>query len=375
MQVIREDVPGMAAWVAPELCTPTKHLFKCSSGELLSIEKSSGGDQGNAIVAQVFPLLYARPVRATIDAVLAHDQDARPYAYQDDLDIIHKPELCELATRTFKEACSRVGLRSNTSKETITPGEDVPASSLPAGVAIDPNPTVLRHGQNKIPLVPSARAAPNSQLPPRSDKLQAIISGRRSFLEKLLNLHLAGLSAQDTIALARARCNRDSTFFARTVGIPDDDASALDADVVTFVGRIGGQDHRVAKLVFIAQKDGGLGFISVRDSAPAAHASSWARYLPKIADRLLRSGGSPAAIISMSPWLTTITPACDSIIQSLTNGSSCKLGDASSQTPAASQKALARVVQKKRLEAHRESLTPPAQAALRYAGGPGPDHG
>ena len=83
------------------------------------------------MVALIFPLLYSKAIKEALTAATSVNHLARAYSYQDDLDIVHHPNCTVQTSTSFHSACSRIGLRANTSKETITPGRSVPPRPYP----------------------------------------------------------------------------------------------------------------------------------------------------------------------------------------------------------------------------------------------------
>ena len=57
LEMIQTEVPEMMPWLKSELCTETHHAHLGDSGEILWINKSMGGDQGDPIVALLPPLV------------------------------------------------------------------------------------------------------------------------------------------------------------------------------------------------------------------------------------------------------------------------------------------------------------------------------
>ncbi len=78
-----------------------------------TIVKSRGGDQGDAVTAVLFPLVYRRVTLALRMGATAIDPDAREYAYQDDAELICTMPALAAASAAFDEACKDVALRAN----------------------------------------------------------------------------------------------------------------------------------------------------------------------------------------------------------------------------------------------------------------------
>ena len=161
LDVIRTEIPEMMPWVLKELCTETYRAYLGSSGEILWIKKSMGGDQGDPIVALLFPLLYSRAIKAAFTAANTPNQPARAYSYQDDLDIIHAVNVTEATSKAFDTACKKVGLRASQSKEPLTPGSRTNVRSLPHNYKVDPRLSTRRsrprsyeasRGQSSLPI-------------------------------------------------------------------------------------------------------------------------------------------------------------------------------------------------------------------------------
>ena len=75
-----------------------------------------GGDQGDAVTAVLFPLVYRRVTKALQAGAAITDPEARKYAYQDDAELICSLPALAGASAAFDAACKSVLLRANMSK-------------------------------------------------------------------------------------------------------------------------------------------------------------------------------------------------------------------------------------------------------------------
>ena len=311
------------------------------------------------MVALIFPLLYSRAVKEALATATSTEHPARAYSYQDDLDIVHHPTQTAQTSVTFHSACKRIGLRANTSKETITPGREVPPSSIPLGYAIDTDPKVLKHGQRALPAIPSQDAQPGSQLPSNAPEVERLGSERVTFLSRLVELKESGLAVQDAMHLAKTRTSGDFVFLARTVGIPQTDARELDDTLRQFVARLTGVDETtLTDLLFLPQAMGGYGFSGIEHVSRSANAASWYENLPRVT-RKVTGNDNMAQTIAGSRWLTKITRSVDLELTEILGEPGNLLGDRSKHVP---QKELTKKINEKRRTRLIEDLPPEGKA-------------
>ena len=369
LRVVSEDIPEMMPWVVSELCTATEHVYVGPSGRSLHFDKSSGGDQGDALVGILFPLLYSRPVRSALSAASATGSGARAYCYQDDLDMIHEPKDTAAISEAFNNGCAAFKLRSNRNKEAVTPGREMSLwSELPSGYRIETEPKVLKHGRTPLPVTPKSNSLPGSQLGEGAPEVAALCWERDKFFGRVRELTCAGLSSQDALDLVKVRTAADFVFLARTVGIPEPDARKFDERLLQHVlGHLGEHAKALAKWIFVPLADGGFGFASVAAVIASASAASWYENLPKVS-KILGSESGPAGIIARSPWLSQITKRCDDEYRQATGELGITLGD---HIKPPSQKTLARKVNTARVSSLLGTLSPEEQAVQRSASGKG----
>jgi len=98
-------------------------------------------------------------------------------------------------------------------------------------------------------------------------------------------------------------------YVARACGIPEADAIDLDRTLVKQIQNLTGLQESetseiTAKRMFIAGRDGGLGYSSAQVTAPAAQAASWHICLPSVVSKVRM--GSISILAGFSPWLATI---------------------------------------------------------------------
>ena len=220
---------------------------------------------------------------------------------------------------------------ANRSKTRLTPGRGVAASSLPAGLEVDPCAVVLRHGHGTpVPALPANSHADGSQLAPGSAEVRSIQANRVSFYTRLADLQRAGLKTQAAMDLLRVRTAGDYVFVARACGIPASDARALDASLLSAVRQFlifgsaeGGQiaDQKF----FLRSEDGGMGFQSIGRTSPAAYAASWHACLPKILQRLNLPG--TGALSAVSPWTAICLPVASVALREAVGDDSLNIGD------------------------------------------------
>ena len=149
----------MLPWLNGHLATIVNHVYLGQDGDHYLIPKSQGGDQGDAVTAVIFPMVYRTVTRALIESATAIDPDARDYAYQDDVELICIKEAYTAASAAFELACNNVKLRANLKKTSVTAGREVRPGTLPASLVIEPRAIVLKHGGGSACAVPAQEAS------------------------------------------------------------------------------------------------------------------------------------------------------------------------------------------------------------------------
>ena len=366
-------LPEMLPWVMASFNTDTMHAYVGPSGEKMWLPKSRGGDQGDAQVSLVFPLVYHKVVRRTQEAAKAIDPAARGYAYQDDLDIVCLPGACVEARAAFKAGCTSIGMRANETKETVAMGRDVQIVDLPQHAKVIDRPIVLRHGATPLPALPPRIALPSPVLEQNSPEVNKLHLDRATLFQRMRALRKAGLSAQEALGLLRLRTGGDYTFIARCCGLPAEDAQKLDQELAVNIREIVGQagwtgdaEKRCFMPAGSAEKGSGLGFQSAVLTSSAAHAASWQSSIGKITTRLGLE--APSALAAVSPWAAQCVPAVEATLQEAVSDPGVHLGDEGFTT---SQRKLAAA----RVEAAAgdilDSVAPSTAAVIHSAGGAG----
>ena len=226
----------------------------------------------------VFPILFAEVTAATQQAAAQSDSQAKIHSYQDDTELVCTPAAAQDAMPAFTSACDAVGLRPNLSKGNVALGRSLHIASVPNfGMQVSHRPVVLRHGGPlPLPVIPARESTPSSILAVRSPELCAIVAARAKFFQRLRELHGAGLPEQVCLGLLQARIGADCGYLARTCGIPDADARALDDALESEVLRYLGEgprpptaatllaarpaDSAVTSRTFLPGRERGLGF-------------------------------------------------------------------------------------------------------------------
>jgi hypothetical protein len=371
-KAIAELLPDLSAWTSPELAATYTGVYVGSSGEKMHIVRDRGGDQGDPMVGLIYPLVYHRVIMRTEAAARVADGEARAYGFQDDLDIVCLPGACDNASAVFGQECKKVGLRSNTAKETIAPGRAVDPTSLPAGRKICSRPVVLRHGASSpVPVLPANSAITGSQLAEDAPEVASLRSSRTLLFKRVKTLVAAGLNIQQAILLLQQRVGGDFVFLARTCGIALGVAQELDLSLLVELKELLGEGTwttAAEKRLFTAVRDGGLGFNSMELTCPSSYAAAWHSNLPKICKRLGVDG--VAALRSVSPWADAAVTVCSAAFR-IAIGTDCvEPGDPEVSvkqrelTGALSAKVLTDLLAD-------PGALPADRAALRSAGGPG----
>ena len=373
---ISNRMPDMVPWVRGCLELAPVHVWRASDGSTMELEKSRGGDQGDALVSLIFPLTYATVSKAVADAVQSTDGDARVYTFQDDMELVCTPAAVSLGRAAFQAGCAHAGLRANRSKDTLALGRRCDPQGLTGiDVKIDPRAIVLRHGADPrvtpVPAAPATTAANGSLLAAGAPEVAKLHADRGRFFARLRDLQAAGLPRQSAMALARLRTGSDFVFLARTCGVPPADAQRLDADLVREATLLKGPGPGAAgadKLALLRLSDGGWGFQSAELTSPSASAASWHHCMQPVLARL----GLPSvtALEASSPWAAACVPPAAAILGATVDDGMATLGD---PTVHASQHSMASAAlaagAQSVLEAAAADLA--AGAALRSSGGPG----
>ena len=215
-QCVLDDVPDMLPWAKASLSVAAVHEHVGQDGTRTELKKTKGGDQGDALTNLIFPLTYKKVTLAVRAAMAPHDPNSHVYSFQDDLECVCDAMAAPHANATYDTACSSIDLRANPSKTRLSPGRGVSASHLPVGLEIDQCAIVLRHGNGvPVPALPATNHAVGSQLAEGSVEVQNIGCKRARFYQRLGELRAAGLRAQSTMDMLRARTAGDYVFTAR----------------------------------------------------------------------------------------------------------------------------------------------------------------
>ena len=271
-------VPELVPWACLSLCTAATHVHVARDGTQTLLPKERGGDQGDALTNQLFPLTYHSVAGAVEQAAGTAAEPARGYCYQDDLDVICDPATTPAAEDAFARACAAAGLRANPAKTKLSPGRSVDVARLPGQRELEPRALVLRHGAlPAVPAAPAAAPADGSLLAAGSPEVAALQAARGRLYQRLRSLCAAGLDKHVALTLLRTRTGSDYTFLARTCGIPSGEAQALDrALAAEYEEHAAGAplNDAARRKLFLAGAAGGHGLQSVELTAPAAHAAS-----------------------------------------------------------------------------------------------------
>ena len=76
----------MLSWVRAPLSIEAVHEHVGMDGIRTEFRKTSGGDQGDALTALLFPLTYKRVSSAVQSAAAVSDPETRPFTFQDDME-------------------------------------------------------------------------------------------------------------------------------------------------------------------------------------------------------------------------------------------------------------------------------------------------
>ena len=206
------------------------------------------------------------------------------YAYIDDLTILAKPQDLHTIYTEYTKALAEAGLTTRAEKcEVWVKG----AQNLPVDFPVPrvTQPTILRQhaddysGLTPTPLTADQDAEEGTFHHSASPRLQQQTAKRRQAMNRLLDLHQRGLSAQTCLVMLRALTSGDMTWHMRTTGVPARVATALDDHLQETLEKLLQTDDLLPE-----QKErywhpialGGLGFQSVGATRLDAAAASWA---------------------------------------------------------------------------------------------------
>ena len=114
------------------------HEHLGTGGSRTQLRKTRGGDQGDALTALIFPLVYKQVSVDTLSSISADDPNAGVYTYQDDLELCCDASGIARAGPAYQIACTHAGLRANLRKTRATQGREANPMFLPSGMEIYP---------------------------------------------------------------------------------------------------------------------------------------------------------------------------------------------------------------------------------------------
>eukprot|EP00959_Pyramimonas_sp_CCMP1952_P066669 1391838-Pyramimonas_sp.AAC.1 len=100
-------VPELLPWARGGLSTAAVHVHVARDGSRTLLPKEQGGDQGDALTNQLFPLCYKHVADSVVAAAGTATEPGRSYCYQDDLDVICEPAVAAQAEAAFVAACAQ----------------------------------------------------------------------------------------------------------------------------------------------------------------------------------------------------------------------------------------------------------------------------
>ena len=191
--------------------------------------------------------------------------------------MVHSVDVILATSDAFQTACTQVGLRSNPSKETLTPGSKTNRRALPIDYKVDLDPKALKHGPTPIPAVPSRNAEQGSQLDNEAAEVKKLVADRNVFPN-------AGHRLKDSRTLPPRRPLSYEGTYSRRLRLPrahrwdparTSQAARRHLGRNTFPTLLGPSSKHIHSLIFIPQAQRGYGFTSIAAIASAATAALW----------------------------------------------------------------------------------------------------
>ena len=108
-RAVQAMVPELLPRVRGGLGTAAVRVHVGRGGSRTPLPKDQGGDQGDALTNQVFPLCYKHVADSVAAAAGTEAEPGRGYCYQDDFDVVCAPAGVAQAVA----ACAQAGLRAN----------------------------------------------------------------------------------------------------------------------------------------------------------------------------------------------------------------------------------------------------------------------
>ena len=212
------------------------------------------------------------------------DPAARIFAYMDDFYIMAHHQQAHRAMGHATDALRTIGLHLNQDKTTIWLHSQLhTGGDTFQGIKRVPRPVVLQNTADPIVAFWDSHSGGNTLTDNNADETTKAVQRRRDLAERIVHLQKHNLPYHTAQALWRTATAGDATFLARTAGIDDHTATALD-NITTTLWRIWLHvdtlpDH-VTQRIWQPLSEGGLGFTAAKHLQHAALIASWKQTLP-----------------------------------------------------------------------------------------------
>ena len=284
---VQRRLPALLPWLRVILGEASEITMHMPDTEPIRLQQTAGLRQGCPLSPLLFALASSPIVEELHSFTSADTRSGHTLAYVDDVTCLVKPEHVHDTLAAAADAARQMGLSINTRKCTVwcPPGA---AARLPAGPnQLEQAPTPIVLGQFLEPGHLYFEAGPDgeSQLDPNDVTCQSLLDKRKTFVTRLLGLTRQGLSKQAAHCLLRLFTASDTTWTARTMGLPAATAAHLDDILVAALNDLHNWSNfnaHMAQRAFMPVAEGGLGFASCAATRAGAIASSWALCLPDV---------------------------------------------------------------------------------------------
>ena len=284
---VQRRLPALLPWLRVILGEASEITMHMPDTEPIRLQQTAGLRQGCPLSPLLFALASSPIVEELHSFTSADTRSGHTLAYVDDVTCLVKPEHVHDTLAAAADAARQMGLSINTRKCTVwcPPGA---AARLPAGPnQLEQAPTPIVLGQFLEPGHLYFEAGPDgeSQLDPNDVTCQSLLDKRKAFITRLLDLTRQGLSKQAAHCLLRLFTASDTTWTARTMGLPAATAAHLDDILVAALNDLHNWSNfnaHMAQRAFMPVAEGGLGFASCAATRAGAIASSWALCLPDV---------------------------------------------------------------------------------------------
>jgi hypothetical protein len=315
-------MPRMLPWIAGLLTEATPLMAVGSTGDIISWEQTGGVRQGCGLGSALFCLGLAEFAEDLSAAIKQIDPAAQVLAYLDDMNILCKQDTAEKAWEHIKQQAPKYGLTLSLNKCNMYTAA---GTAEVRGLQKTDKPQVLRQPNYMdesvcIPIRVANNAAEGCWQPANHMQYEQLATKRHRTFQKIRELKEAGLSVQNAWVLLRNVIAGDTTWTARTVGIPTLVAEKLDEQakkMICWLFNLEPHDLHTER-IWHPMKQGGLGATSVQQTAVPAMIASWAHAIPRILATLELADAAALAeqIPGLQPIMQQVSEATQAVQES-----------------------------------------------------------